>query len=57
MERLGEASPRFMARVAGGFYLLMCLPGGIATFARRGLVISGDAAATATNILAHEASS
>src|SRR5947199_4586332 len=36
------------------FYLLMLPVGGLAVFARRGLVVNGDAAATATNILAHE---
>ena len=55
MDRLGEASPRLKARIAGGLYLLMLLSGGLATFARRGLTVSGDAAATATNIVAHEA--
>jgi hypothetical protein len=54
MERIAEASPRFKARIAGVFYLLMLPIGGLAVFARRGLVVSGDAAATATNILAHE---
>jgi hypothetical protein len=53
-ERIAEASPRFKARMAGVFYLLMIPMGGLAVFARRGLVVSGDAAATATNILAHE---
>lgn len=54
--RIKEASPRLMARIAGVFYLLMMLAGGLALFARRGLVVSGDAAATAANILAHEPS-
>jgi len=54
MERIADASPRFKARMAGVCYLLMFLPGGLAVFARRGLVVQGDAAATATNILAHE---
>ncbi|MFZ0314943.1 MAG: DUF4386 domain-containing protein [Candidatus Korobacteraceae bacterium] len=53
MERIAEASPRFRARMAGVFYLLN---GGtaFAFFVRGQLVVSGDAAATATNILAHE---
>jgi hypothetical protein len=55
MERTREASPRLTARLAGGSYLLMLLSGGLATFARGGLTVSGDAAATATNIVAHEA--
>jgi hypothetical protein len=41
--------------MAGLFYLLMLVAGGFATFARRGLIVSGDAAATATHIVAHEA--
>ena len=36
------------------FYLLLVLTGVLAGFARRGLVVSGDAAATATNIMAHQ---
>ena len=51
--RIAEASPRYKARIAGAFYLLMMLAGGLALFARRGLILSGDAAATAANILAH----
>ena len=54
--RIKEASPRLTARVAGVFYLLMMVAGGLALSARRGLVVSGDAAATAANILAHEPS-
>ena len=52
--RFAESSPRFKARLAGVFYILMILAGGLGGFARRGLVVGGDAAATATNILAHE---
>lgn len=47
------SSPRFTARMAGLCFLLMMLMGGLAVFARRGIVVAGDAAATATNILAH----
>ena len=55
MERIAEASPGFKARIAGVFYLI----GGLAyvvaeNFVRGRLVVYGDAAATATNILAHE---
>jgi hypothetical protein len=53
-ERIAATSPRFKARMAGFFYLLMLPVGGLAVFARRGLAVNGDAAATATNILAHE---
>ncbi len=53
MDRIAEASPRLKARIAGVFYLLN---GGtaFAFFVRGRLVVSGDATATATNILAHE---
>jgi uncharacterized protein DUF4386 len=50
---IAEASPRFKARMAGVFYLLMALTGGLAQFVGRRLVVSDDAAATAANILAH----
>lgn len=53
MERI-DTSPRFKARLAGVFYLLTFVTGGLAIFARHGLVVDEDAAATATNILAHE---
>jgi Domain of unknown function (DUF4386) len=55
MERSAEASPRFKARIAGVFYLLIFVTAPFAEFFVRGkLVVYGDAAATATNILAHE---
>jgi hypothetical protein len=53
MGSIAGVSPRFTARMAGLFYLLYCAIAGLAVFARRGLVVSGDAAATATNIMAH----
>lgn len=53
MGSIVDASPRFTARMAGLCYLLMFVSGGVAAFARRGLVVSGDAAATATHIMAH----
>jgi|HubBroStandDraft_4_1064222.scaffolds.fasta_scaffold09599_4 hypothetical protein len=52
-EGIAAASPRPRARMAGAFYLLVFLTGGLAVPGFK-LVISGDAAATATNILAHE---
>ena len=52
--RIAVTSPRFKARMAGGLWLLYISMAGLADFARRGLVVNGDAAATATNILAHE---
>jgi hypothetical protein len=55
MERIAEASPRFKARMAGVFQLLEAVtaasPG---VFIRDRLVVSGNAAATAANILGHE---
>jgi hypothetical protein len=53
-QRITEVSPRFRARIAGLFGLLMILSGGLASLAIRGLVVKGDATATATNIMAHE---
>jgi len=54
MERVAEASPRFKARTAGVFWLMTILTGSFAMFAGGRVVVSGDAAATAANILAHE---
>ena len=54
-ERITEASPRLKARITGGFYLLTMLMGIFAQgFVSNRLVVSGDAAATATNILTHK---
>jgi hypothetical protein len=53
MERIAETSPRLMARIAGGLWLLYVLMAGLAGSSRRGLMVNGEAAATATNILAH----
>lgn len=47
-------SPRFRARVAGVFYLLVFVMGGVALSVGGNLVVQGDAAATASNIVAHE---
>ena len=54
MERMAEASPRLKARTAGFFWLMTILTGAFAMFAGGSVVVSGDAAATAANILAHE---
>ena len=55
MERIAEASPRFNARIAGLLYLIVIVAASFAEFFVRGrLIVSGDAGATATNILAHE---
>jgi Domain of unknown function (DUF4386) len=54
IERIKETSPRLQARFVGVFYLLMVPLGGLAQFARGRVVVKGDAAGTAINILAHE---
>ena len=53
-ERTKEASPRALARMAGALYLITILTGIFsAGYATGKLVVSGDAAVTADNILAH----
>src|ERR1700674_4211950 len=53
-ERMTETSPRLKARITGAFYLLAMLTGIFAQgFVSGSLVVDGDAAATATNILTH----
>ncbi len=55
MDRAIEASPRLWARIAGAFYLITIVMGVFAeVFVRDALVVHDDAAATATNIMAHE---
>ena len=49
-----ETSPQFYARVAGFLYLIIIVLGLFAEMVREQVVVSGDAAATAHNILAHE---
>jgi len=53
-DRTVEASPRPKARITGVVYLLYFLTAVLGVFLIRGLVVSGDAAATANNLLAHE---
>jgi hypothetical protein len=55
-ERVAEPSPRFIARAVGVFWLLTILTGTFSMIALDRPVVSGDAAATAANILAHEPS-
>jgi len=54
MERIAEASPRPGARITGVVYLLYFLTAVLGEFFMRGLVVSGDAGATASNLLAHQ---
>jgi hypothetical protein len=53
MGRLSEASPKAKARLTGALYLLTIVFAGIGTATQERLVIPGDAAATASTILAH----
>jgi len=53
MERIAEASPSFQARMAGAIAWITTTSG-FAAVARGKMVVYGDAAATAHNILAHE---
>jgi Domain of unknown function (DUF4386) len=55
MEGMADTSPRLKARITGAFYLLTILTGIFAQgFVSDRLVVDGDAAATATNILTHK---
>jgi hypothetical protein len=54
MERIAGASPRSGARITGVVYFIYFLTAVLGVFFMKGIVVDGDAAATATNILAHE---
>jgi hypothetical protein len=53
-KRVAEMSPSRTARVAGGLYLAVVITGMFALLARPALIVPGDAAATAANIVASE---
>jgi hypothetical protein len=53
-QRVAEASPRPRARITGVVYLLYFLTAVLGEFFLKGLVVDGNAAATANNILAHQ---
>jgi Domain of unknown function (DUF4386) len=53
-ERIGEASPRLQARVAGGLWWLCIIAGIVGFIAGAPLIVANDAAATAAKILANE---
>jgi hypothetical protein len=55
-EPVADASIRFKARVAGFFYFLLFPFGALSLLARSGIVVKGDAAATAAGLLLHETS-
>jgi Domain of unknown function (DUF4386) len=53
-EPIAQSSPRVLARMTGLFFLLTIITGVFAQgFVSERLIISGDAAATAVNILTH----
>ena len=55
LSQWGQASPRSLARIAGGLYLINILLGIFSLgFVSSAIVVTGDAAATAHNILANE---
>ncbi len=54
MERSAEASPCLRARITGVVYLFYFLTAVCGEFFLKGLVVDGDAAATANNILTHQ---
>jgi hypothetical protein len=54
MGRIAEVSPRPSARITGIVYFLYFLTAVLGEFFLKGLVVDGDAAATANNLLAHQ---
>lgn len=55
MERIANGSPRQLAKIAGGLYLIVIVGGFFAFgYVPANIVVGGDAAATAQNLQAHE---
>lgn len=54
MRPFEETSLDFSAKIGGVAYLITLLAGPLAVLVRNKLIVSGDAAATAANVLAHE---
>jgi len=54
MEQIADASPYPRARITGVVYFLYFLAAVLGEFFLKGLVVSGDAAATGKNLLAHQ---
>ena len=52
--RIADQSPRKTARMAGLFYLIFILTTVLATYIRGRIIVSGDAAATANNIMSSQ---
>jgi hypothetical protein len=52
--RIAEGSPRPSARITGVVYLLYFLTAVLGEFFLKGMVVDGDATATANNLLAHQ---
>ncbi len=52
--RIADLSPRKTARMAGLFYLIFIITTVLATYIRDRFIVSGDAAATANNIMASQ---
>jgi hypothetical protein len=50
-QKIADQSPRKTARMAGLFYLIFILTTALAAVVRSRLIVSGDAAATANNIV------
>jgi hypothetical protein len=53
-QKIADQSPRKTARMAGLFYLIFILTTVLATYVRSRIIVSGDAAATANNIVSSQ---